>query len=150
VVINEIPINGTLTMHVQIHMHKGKGGGEGGGRPHMSIQICIFDWEAFGNYLHKHMWYRHNKTCFLFSFGKSFASLGTMQYICATGNLYHGRMAQWSAVQHSSMVRILLSSSPLAHQLFWIGLDWIVLHTKYGINDQGKDQPKCTSKFKTD
>jgi len=29
VVTNELPINGTLTMHVQVHMHKGKGGGEG-------------------------------------------------------------------------------------------------------------------------
>ena len=28
VVTNEFPINGTLTMHVQVHMHKGKGGGE--------------------------------------------------------------------------------------------------------------------------
>ena len=52
-----------------------------------------------------------------------------MQYICATGNLYHGRMAQRSAVQRGGTVQMLSGSSPLACKLFWIGLDWIVLHT---------------------
>jgi hypothetical protein len=37
---------------------------------------------------------------FLLSFGKSFAPLG---YICATGSLHHGKMAQWSAAwQHTA------------------------------------------------
>jgi len=30
-----------------------------------------------------------------------------MQYICATGNLYYGRMAQWSAAQRGGTVQML-------------------------------------------
>jgi hypothetical protein len=93
------------------------------------MQICIFDWETSGNYLHKHLQCRHNKTCFLFSFGKSFASLGTMQYICAAGNLYHGRMAQWSAARRHSADALEFESLSTQIILDWIGLDWIVLHT---------------------
>ena len=68
---------------------------------------------------------------FLLSFGKSFAPLGIMQYICATGNLHHGRMAQWSAAwQHSAdalkfeslSMQIILDQMGLDG----IGLDWII------------------------
>jgi hypothetical protein len=69
----------------------------------------------------------------LFSFGKSFAFLGTMQYICATGNLYHGKMAQWSAVQCGSAVwrhsADVLELESLSMQIILdqIILDWIGL-----------------------
>jgi hypothetical protein len=83
----------------------------------------------------------------LFSFGKSFASLGTMQYICATGNLYHGRIAQWSAVQCGGAVQMLWSLSPLARKLFWIGLDWIVLLTNENTKSmvKGRINPSALS-----
>jgi hypothetical protein len=69
---------------------------------------------------------------FLLSFGKSFAPLGIMQYICATGNLHHGRMAQWSAAQQHSAYALKFES--LSMQIIldqmgldWIGLDWMVI-----------------------
>jgi len=78
-------------MHMQVYLHKGKGGGDGS-----FTGACIYA-DSIGklleNYLHK----QTQQNLFLLPFGKSFAPLGIMQYICATGSLHHGRMAQWLA-----------------------------------------------------
>ena len=64
---------------------------------------------------------------FLLSFGKSFAPLGIMQYICATGNLHHGRMAQWSAAQQHSADALKFKSLSTQIILDQMGLDGIGL-----------------------
>jgi len=99
---------------MQVHLHKARvrGGSSAG------AQTCIFDWETSGNYFHKpHV----VQSLFLFSFGKSFASLGIMQYTVWRG------MAQWLTVQHGdATVQMLSNSSPSARKFFWIRLGWII------------------------
>ena len=60
---------------------------------------------------------------FLLSFGKSFAPLGIMQYICATGNL----LAQWSAAQQHSADALKFEALGTQIILDQMGLDWIGL-----------------------
>jgi hypothetical protein len=114
---------------MQVHLHKGKGGGEGS-----STGACRYV-DLIGKLqeiIYTSPLVQTQQNLFLLSFGKSFAPLGIMQYICATGNLHHGRMAQWSAAwQHSAdalkfkslSMQIILDQMGLNG----IGLDWIGL-----------------------
>ena len=49
-----------------------------------------------------------------------------MQYICATGNLHHGGMAQWSTAQQHSADALKFESLSMQIILDQMGLDWII------------------------
>ena len=111
-------------MHMQVHLHKGKGGGEGS-----STGACRYV-DLIGKLqeiIYTSPLVQTQQNLFLHSFGKSFAPLGIMQYICATGNLHHGRMAQWSAAQQHSADALKFESLGMQIILDQMGLDWIGL-----------------------
>ena len=71
-------------------------------------------------------------------------------YLCHRESVswQNGRMAQWSAALCGGTVQMLSSLSPLACKLFWIGLDWIVLHTNENMESmvKGRTNPSALPK----
>ena len=70
----------------------------------------------------------------LLSFGKFFAPLEIMQYICATGSLHHSRIAQWSAAWQHSADDLKFESLSMQIILDQMGLDWIGLDGHINVN----------------
>jgi hypothetical protein len=86
-------------------------------------QVTIRHWKLFTQALVV----QTQQNLFLLSFGKPFAPLGIMQYICATGSLHHGRMAQWSAAWQRSADALKFESLHMQIILDQIRLDGIGL-----------------------
>ena len=102
---------------MQVHLHKDKGGGEGSSTGACRYVDLIVKLQEI---IYTSPLVQTQQNLFLLSFGKSFSPLGIMQYICTTGNLHHGRMAQWSAAQQHSADALKFSPSTQ------IILDWII------------------------